>query len=136
MGGSAYLLNQRKATPDFNLELSLFILFSSLITLSLIVYLNNVLLLRLLDGKKWFEPEKTVWPIFDNIYKYILWIMLYFAFFAIITKNLFMFIITPCPVENIKFIIGEFLINFTIYTTASFWISSLQYQEKHLFKED
>lgn len=134
MGICIYLLNQRKVTPNFNLELGLFILFSFFILLSLMVFTNNVLLLRFLNSKNYLELNKTIIPTFDNIYKYLLWFMLFFAFFAILLKNLFFFILSSNgAIFNI--IAGELFINFTLYTIMSFWISNLQYQEKYLFKE-
>ncbi len=135
MGGSIYLLNQRKVTPNFNLELGLFILFSFLIILSLIILVNNVLLLRFLNSKKFLNLNKIFWPTFDNIYKYISWFIIFFILFAVILKNIF-FSILSSGGAILHIILGEFFINFTLYTIMSFWISNLQYQEKYLFKED
>lgn len=135
LGISAYLLHQREATPNFALELGLFILFSLLIVLSSAIFVNNVLLLRFLNSKNYLELNKTLYPIFDNIYKYLFWFIIFFIFFAILLKNLFFYILSSGE-SVIDTIIGEFLVNFTLYTMASFWISNLQYQEKYLFKEE
>ncbi len=133
---SAYLLNTRQATPNFYLELGYFALFSSLILISIILLFNNVIFIRLLDEKKCNVLNKTLWPIFDNLYKFMLWFIIYFILFIQITRYIFLNVMTISTIPFIYSFICEFILYFIIYSIPAFWIIILRYQEKYLLSDE
>lgn len=131
---SLYFLTTRKATPNFYLELGYFILFSSLIILSISYLLGAVLLYRYLINKTLHTTTKIFWPIIDNLYKYLLWFLFAFLFFSWILKSISTYLISlPSTSSVIPYIISEFLLSFTTLSIFAYWILQLQYQEKKLY---
>lgn len=134
---SIYILAHRKATPNFFFELGYFTLFSFIIFIALIYLLNNVLTYRFIENKKYMLLNKTFWTIFDNLYKFLIWFLLSFMFFSWIFKSIIIFTINSIEKNNILFyFMSEFMLTYAILSVTTYWILHLQFQEKHLFKEE
>ena len=133
----AYTLDTRVPTPNFYAELIYFLFFSGIIILCFIYLLNNVLLLRFIEGKKWLKLNQSFWPIFDNLIKFMLWPVCYALFFGWLSKTQFSYTLSLTPQSNILFFIfNDFMLYFIIYSIFAFWILHLVYIEKEIFKED
>lgn len=137
VGGCLYFLNVRKPVDVWQQELLFFVGMSLLILASLFILINFVIFIRLLQGKKWLVINQTFWPVFDNIYKVIVWFIFYMFFFVFICRIIFVALIGggwfPLWVRNI---IGEFGLNFVLYTIVCFFVSSLNYQAQCIFGDE
>lgn len=138
VGGGFYVLYVRKATPNLNFELAWFIFVSAFILGAVFLLVNFVVFARFLDGKKWFLLNKTAWPIFDNIYKLMGWVLVYLLFFAYFIRQIgraFFTLQTVLPVWLASFI-GDFSLYFIFYFMIVCFVLLLKYQELHIFADE
>jgi len=129
---SIILLHERQVSPNWLTELGFFIVVSLMIVFSATLLFNFVIFQHFLQGGRFFELNKTFWPVLDNIYKYMIWFLLYFVMFS------FLFMMVQVISWGNMFLLGrlfimEFCIYFLVYTVAAFFIASLNYQEKIFF---
>lgn len=133
-----YTLYVRKATPNLNFEIAWFVFVSLFIMAAFFMLSNAVLFARFLDGKGWLQLNKTAFPIFDNIYKQIIWFLFYlllFAYFFQLVGRLFFVSEQVLPVWLCSFI-GDFLLYFVFYLMIICFVSLLKYQEIYIFADE
>lgn len=130
-------LENRKAVPDWHVELVVFVGFSLFIVLALFLLLNFVAFYNYLQGGRFFAINKTFWPVFDNIYKPITWFFIYFLIFAYFFRIVF----ATFMMENslplwLNIFASDFFCYFLIYMVTAVIQLSLAYQAKFLFKTE
>lgn len=138
IGVGVYALYIRKATPHLNFELAWFVFVSLFIMVAFFVLINVVLLARFLDGKNWLLLNKTALPIFDNIYKLIVWFLVYLLILAYLFQqagSMFFACKSVFPMWLCSFI-GDFSLYFVFYFMVACFVSLLKYQDMHIFADE
>lgn len=131
------VLENRKANADWHVELGVFIGFSLLIVLAMFLLLNFVVFYNYLQGGRFFAVNKTFWPVFDNIYKPILWFFIYFLIFIYLFRIVFVsFMVGNSLPLWLNVFASDFCSYFLIYTVTAIIQLSLAYQAKFLFKAE
>ncbi len=138
VGGGFYFLYSRKATPNLDLELGLFVLVSLVIIAGVLFLVNAVVFIRFLEGKNWFVFKKTFVPVFDNVYKLLAWFLFYMFLFIYLLRQvsiLFAFCRKFLPLLLSSFI-GDFAMYFVFYLLMACFVSLLQFQIKYIFADE
>jgi len=130
-------LEARKVVADWQTELLVFVGFSLVIVFVLFLLLNFVVFYNYLQGGRFFALNKTFWPIFDNIYKPIIWFFIYFLIFIYFFKVVFVsFMVGSTFPFWLNIFACDFFCYFLIYMMTAIVQLSLAYQAKFLFKSE
>ena len=136
VSGGVFFLKTRVATPNWKLELGIFMIVSLLIIFSLLLLLNSVLFSRFMKDKNWVCLNKSLLPILDNFYKVVGWFMVYLLFFMMLFRvSLDLYQIDFFGIVWLKGIIIDFGINLVIYFGGALAVLLLDYQEEIIFDD-
>lgn len=130
--GAAYL-HIRQPNPNWLVELGFFVPVSLIMVFSVFLLFNFVIFQHFLQGGSFFALNKTFWPILDNIYKYMIWFLLYVLLFSYLFQQAFRIVSFGGLFLWGRIFVTEFCIYFLIYTIAALFMASLYYQEKIFF---
>ncbi len=134
---TSYTLTVKKAVPDWKEEMLFFFIMSLVILFILYLLLNAVMLIRFLQGKKWFCLRKVFWVIWDNLYKPFGWFFIYVLFFTLFLKDFLAFFIRY---EGLPIWLGalgaDFSFYFLFYSSIAVFVSSLSYQNRYIYFDE
>jgi small-conductance mechanosensitive channel len=132
--GAAYL-HIRQPNPNWLIELAVFIPVSLCMIFAVILLFNFVIFQHFLQGGCFFALNKTFWPIIDNIYKYMIWFLIYILLFSFLFQQAFSIVSWGGLFLEGRIFVTEFCVYFLIYTITALFIASLDYQEKIFFDD-
>lgn len=133
----SYVLTVRNAVPNWKEELLFFFIMSLAVLFILYLLLNAVMLIRFLQGKKWFCLRKVFWVIWDNLYKPFGWFFIYVLFFTLFLRDFLTFFVRneAFPVWLSAFG-GDFSFYFLLYSSIAVFVSNLSYQNKYIYYDE
>lgn len=137
MAWASYTLTVRKPVPDWKEEMVFFFAVSAVILFVLYIFLNSVVLIRFLQGKKWFRLRKVFWVIWDNLYKPFCWFFIYIFVFSLFMRDFLAFFVKyeGLPVWFSAFC-GDFSFYFLIYMGIAVFVSVLAYQDRYIYFDE
>ena len=135
--GFALLLNQRNPNEYWVKEMLFFGGVSLLIIFDVFLFVNFVIFQHYLNGGKLWVLNKTFLPLYDDLYKIVMWFSLYLFLFLLVMQYVLGMIRTHHGIFNLLHVFGyEVIIFFVFYSFVAIFSAMLAYQEEKLLGKE